>query len=866
MMTHPAGRAIIQYASSRNGALPVWLLSFLFLFYSLSALTAHAQTPFTCDNSIYQLAGRNDTLLRQVTFDAMGASFNNIGSAGAPTNAGWGYNEIDNFIYGIRTGTQELYRVDANGVFTNLGAVIGLGSNGSVAGDVDPNGILITRTSSGTYYRIDLTTQPYTVVGTFTISGDAAGLNFIDIAYNPDDGLLYGVRNSIVYSIHPVTGVSVEIMTAGFGLNAASGAWFDEDGILYSYENGNDTYYAMDLSTQQTAVIGVSDLDEEGRNDGTSCRGPRPVPLGVVTGTVYEDVNRNDAYDAGTHTPLPNITVNIYEENGTPGNMGDDTLISTVTTDTNGFYTISLILAFAGNTYRIEADTNDADLPAERTPGTPNPLTNVLVTDGSTVTNQDFGFDIGVLVSGTVYEDTQPNGTLDSGETGTGEALFAKLLSRTGTTCNAPALQAVPADPGTGAFTLINVLSGDYCVILDTNNTLSDTTPNPTNGWLITSPTTGLRHISTSTQNLPNQHFGLFAGSQLSGNVFQDTGNPSGTANDGMQNGAETGIDSANLTLTDCASTVHDTVATDASGAYTLRIPGTVPDGATLCVIETNAASHISTGASVGDTGGTYNRSSDTIQFTYSLATDYSGVDFGDVPPNQWLTDGQQSGLPGAVVWHPHIFTAGSAGTVTFSTAASPSPAVSGWSETLYEDSNCNSAIDSGESQLSSMAVSAGQQVCVLMREAIPYAASDGSAQHVTLTASFDYSNAIPPLSDVQTRSDVTTVGEGDAAGLHLHKAVDKTQALPGEVITYTVTYSNRSAEPLSNIVIHDKTPAFTVFQNAVCDTPLPAALSGCNVTQQPAVDGTGAIEWTLGGTLHSGHQGSVTFSIKIQN
>ncbi len=703
-------------------------------------------------------------------------------------------------------------------------------------------------------------------MGSFTISGDAAGQNFIDIAYNPDDDLLYAVRGGRVYSIDPVTGVSVEIMNTSVGLTTASGAWFDEDGILYAYDNSTNTYYAMDLSTQQTAIIGVSDIDEEGRNDGTSCRGPRPVPLGKVTGTVYEDVNRNDTYDAGTDNPLPNITVSVYEENGTPGDTGDDTLITSVVSDANGFYAVSLILAFAGNTYRVETDLADPDLPAERTPGTPNPLTSVPVTDGSTLTDQNFGFDIGVLVTGTVYEDTQPNGTLDSGETGTGQSLFAKLLPRSGSTCNAPATQAVAADPATGAFTLINILSGDYCVIVDTNSTLTDPTPNAPNAWLITDPTPGVRHISTSTQHLPNQHFGLFAGSQLQGTVFLDTGNPSGTANDGIQNGAETGIDNITLSLTDCASTVHDTVTTDASGAYTLYIPGTVPNGATLCVIETNAAAHLSTGASVGDTSGSDTRSSDTVQFTYSLATDYSGVNFGDVPPNQWLTDGQQSGLPGSVVWFPHTFVAGSAGTVTFSTTASPSPAVSGWSELLYEDSNCNGTIDSGEGQLSSVALSAGQQVCVLMREAIPSAATDGASQHVTVTASFTYSNATPSLADVQTRTDVTTVGKGEAGGLHLHKAVDKGQALPGEVVTYTITYSNRSSEPLSNIVIHDKIPAFTVFQSAVCDTPLPSSLSGCNVTQQPAVNGTGAMEWTLVGTLGSGHQGTVTFSIQIQN
>ncbi len=194
------------------------------------------------------------------------------------------------------------------------------------------------------------------------------------------------------------------------------------------------------------------------------------------------------------------------------------------------------------------------------------------------------------------------------------------------------------------------------------------------------------------------------------------------------------------------------------------------------------------------------------------------------------------------------------------------SPAASSGSETLYEDINCNGTIDGGEGQLSSVALSAGQQVCVLMREAIPSAAPDGAIQRVTVTANFVYSNATPALSEMQTRTDLTTVGEGSTAGLHLLKTVDKAQAQPGEVLTYIITYSNDSDESLANIVIHDTTPAFTVFQTATCGSPLPADLTGCSVTQAPGVNGAGAIEWTLSGTLRAGHQGTVTFAIKIEN
>ncbi|ETX03510.1 MAG: hypothetical protein ETSY2_33260 [Candidatus Entotheonella gemina] len=467
----------------------------------------------------------------------------------------------------------------------------------------------------------------------------------------------------------------------------------------------------------------------------------------------------------------------------------------------------------------------------------------------------------GLTVSGTVYNDANHNRQLDSGETGTGLTLFAKLIPAS--TPAGPALSAVPVDAGSGAYAFTSVNPLTYRVIIDDNATLSDVTPTLPAGWIGTEIPGQIRPaVTVVNASVPNQNFGLFNGSQLSGTVFIDNGADRGTPNNGLQDGGETGLGSVTVTATDGASTVYDTTTTAADGTYTLYVPAAAT---TVAVTQTNLSAYLSTGGSPGTTGGTYDRNPDTVSLTATAGTSYSGVDFGDVPNNTFVPDGQQNGLPGTVLWYPHTFTAGSAGTVTFSTSGSSSPAIPGWSETLYQDNNCNSIIDNGEGQIGSIALSAGDQVCILMREAIPHAAPDGATRQVTVSASFSYDNASPSLSHVLQRIDLTTVGDSTSAGLHLLKAVDKTQAAPGEVLTYTITYSNRSNESLSNIVIHDLTPAFTVFQSATCDLPLPLDISGCNVTQQPVINGTGAIEWTLGGTLRPGHQGTVTFSIQIR-
>jgi len=80
--------------------------------------------------------------------------------------------------------------------------------SGSNAGDVLPDGPMVFKTGSGQLTVIDLTTIPYAVSGTISLSGPAAGANYIDFAYNAIDGLIYSVdRNTNqLFWIDPDTG------------------------------------------------------------------------------------------------------------------------------------------------------------------------------------------------------------------------------------------------------------------------------------------------------------------------------------------------------------------------------------------------------------------------------------------------------------------------------------------------------------------------------------------------------------------------------------------------------------------------------------------------------------------------------------
>ena len=304
---------------------------------------------------------------------------------------------------------------------------------------------------------------------------------------------------------------------------------------------------------------------------------------------------------------------------------------------------------------------------------------------------------------------------------------------------------------------------------------------------------------------------------------------------------------------------VEDNTVTAGDGSYTLWVP-TSAVSATLKVVETNLGGYLSTGGATGNTGGSYDRASDTVTFTNVTGGIFTGVNLGDVPVNRFAPNGLQSGLPGNVVYYPHLFTAGSAGTVSFSVASA-----SAWPVVLYRDSNCNGQIDAGEGVLGSpVGVVAGEEVCIIDRVSVPVGTALGLQDTATVLASFSYVNASPALAASLSVADTTTVGAG-AAALVLTKTVDKATASPGTNISYTVRYQNNGNTPINTIVISDATPAFTTFISATCG-PLPAAISGCVIAAAPVVGGIGSIQWQLTGSLSPASAGQVEFVVRLNN
>ena len=481
-----------------------------------------------------------------------------------------------------------------------------------------------------------------------------------------------------------------------------------------------------------------------------------------------------------------------------------------------------------------------------------------------------------VTISGYGYEDLNQNNARDAGEIGrafAGAGQYVKLTTRTGSVCNFPAIAVatIGASPSLGDYSFSNVAQGDYCLLLQTTNSLATNDPGYLSGFIGTENPTGVILFTVGGANLPPQNFGLFRGRRITGVVFADNGAGGGIANNGLKDGAEAGLAGISVILRQSTGAEVARAVSAGDGSFTLYQGQLSPGTADITPVLPNG--YTATGGTPGTlASGEYIRPS--VYYSAFGAPNHTGVSFGMVAANTLAPNGVRTAEPGGVVTHAHTYTAATGGQVTFTLANAASPASLTWSQVLYQDSNCNTVLEAGEPQVTApVTVIAGQKICLIVKQYVPVGAGLNAQNAVTLSAAFSYTNAAPALGiSALVATDLTTVSR--AGDLTLGKLVSNvTQAIaaatsvparPGDTLQYALTAANMGAQPLSTLVVSDVTPAFTNFVSAACPGVLPAGMTGCALTTQPAVAAKGAVQWTFTGSLGPGAQVIVTYNVKL--
>ncbi|WP_239450490.1 GEVED domain-containing protein [Loktanella sp. S4079] len=872
--------------------------------------------PFECDGTLYRVA-RVDSQLQRLVFSEDGSGgytidATNVGApAGVAYNGGWGYNAVDGLFYGVREFERDLVQLDSTGKFTVVSTLPPTAATGYNSGDILSNGIMIYRVQGTNDFQLLDITDPTNPIDAGLVTLTSA-VDPFDIAFNPNDGMIYGVNHVTdrLFYFDPADGAPGTRTPVEFGpaiwTEAYGAIWFDFYGRMYVNQNTSNEMYEVDVGIQGNGtgnreLISVITISEEFRNDGAGCPsrlGPLP-PEGALAGTVYEDTDGSGAFDNG-ETGIPNISVDIYNDNGTPGTIVDDVLVTSVVTAADGSYLVENLSAL--NTYRIEVEDADADMPAGYQSVTPNPLTAIRVTAGSTRGGLDFGFAPGeadLSITKTV-ERTSDGATVTSAAEGT-ELEFVISVTNSG--------------PASVASVLVNdILPSGFAYVSDDaasqGNTYNASTGRWDVGGLAIGETKTLRitvtmlgsgnhtniaeiifssvddpdsdpSVGTATDDLsdgiPDDDeasvtVALDNGERLlSGRVFIDNGVNSGTAHDAIVNGSETGTQSATLTILDGSGSVIATPTIAADGSWAYALDGSYSGPLSVSVAPLPGFITVSE----NDSGLPALANSDphdgNFTFTPDASSNYSGLNIGIVRAPTLTRDQEASVESGQVATLQHEYTAFTSGTVTFSYANPNMAPPNSFSATLYRDTDCDTTPDTPIN--APITVSAGDRLCLVSRVTANSGIGPGSSYTYDLVAS----TALSATTVVSTSQNTDRIVAGGGAGrLELRKTVRNiTQNTPegasnggaiGDVLRYQIYLRNPSSAPATNVIIYDKTPSYTALASPIA-SPTTLGNNLICVVSQPTnnVAGyVGPLRWDCTGTYEPGEDDSVFFDVVI--
>ncbi|MBU2867516.1 DUF11 domain-containing protein [Pacificibacter marinus] len=867
--------------------------------------------PFICDGTLYRVVGTSSQLQELVFTENGTGGFTitdaNVGSpAGVDYNSAWGYNALDGLFYGVDNGTLDLVRLDSLGNFDVISTIPATASVGSNAGDIMASGVMIYRVSGGGAFQLIDLSDPFNPqdLGLITY---ADTLTVADFAFNPNDGMFYGINSATdrLFYFDPLGGSSGSTSIVDFGpatFTASYGAvWFDFFGRFYINQNDTNDVLEVDVGFEgdgdgTATVIDTLTLSNENRVDAAACPsrfGPLP-PEGSIRGLVYIDSNLSGNPDGPGEPGIEAVTVSAYDMNSTPDDFSDDTFISSTQTDDRGRYSLDGLSALL--TYRIEVDETDPDLSGAQLT-TENPYPVVRVTAGSRTRGFDFGFATSADLSLTkVALDT--NAVVLTEATEGTEIDFNLTVTNEGTRA-------------TSAVQVRDLLPSGFTYVSDTASTNGDTYDLGTGIWDIGDLADGASVSLTirATMNATGEHTNVaeiiassvddpdsdpntgpltddFAdgvedddeasvtvafvggGSVLTGTVFQDNG--AGTAFDGVQNGLEVGTTAAKVEAFNGAGTFIDSPEIAADGTWSLTLPDSFAGPVTIQV--TAAATHLVISETPAALPSGVNTDPRDGQFTFTPDPneDYPVLDVGLLKQARLRED--QSAVIGAgqVAELRHEFIVDAEGSVAFSvTPISETPA-GGYSQALFEDTNCDGTADTVIS--GALTTSADQLICLVLRVSASSSIGPNASYVVQLDAVTTY--GATGVSELDRNTDRLTT-ESSTGALRLYKTVRnitqggaegvRNGGAVGDVLEYRITVENPSASPASEITIYDRTPPYTeLFAPIVSPSALGDMICTLIAPSSNTAGYAGNLEWDCVGAFLPGSRGNVAFQVQI--
>ncbi|HIF9313185.1 TPA: GEVED domain-containing protein [Photobacterium damselae] len=724
------------------------------------------------------------------------------------------------------------------------------------AGDVtaDGNHLIVWRTSWDSLVKIDLNTQTFTTVplDIATMGGSYGGGSIevgADLAISSQSGLGYLVdlNGDNLYTVNLSTGAVTAQALTYFGAEPTldtngklqAGALVMDNAVsLYALTNGgnHDTnqdgtidlneravVYRINVMTQEVEYVTASDQGSLQGNDGAGC---------------YDSTDYGDAaasYGQASHAYLDAALDGIADL--ALGSRWDPEFTQWLSVDASGDDTHG-------------QDDEDLNIPAQIIVETSTTLPIQVVGDG--------------FVS--IWVDLNNDGDFADSN----EQLINDQAVTTGNNSISVILDAASAE----GFNGNTVMRVRLCSSANSCNTFDG---------------------AANDGEVEDHWFELLNRIVLSGVVFEDNGVGGATAaHDGLQEGSEVGLGNFTVTVTFndtgvTGFTSGDVIATDLTsgdGSYQFVI-GVDFSGKDLLLDVVKQADwiDISEADVTGITQVTSSSVTDSqMSVNASAGDDISGLDFGKVQEPRMEPDNFSEAEPGKSVLFSHKFIAATAGSVNFSIInIEVEPANDGWNAVLYQDNDCNGVIDGTDAQIvNPVAVSGNTAVCLLSKVFVPADAPLNALYHYDIAADMTFADSAATGHGVTRQvldKDTVRATFSGAGELKLEKTVRNitqgtavgvsNQGRPGDVLEYTITFTNVGSGDLTEVSIFDSTPSYTELSQAIDCTSgsVPASLTCIPVTVNGtnAVGYEGEVRWDMTGSLLAGAQGTVTYQIIIK-